>query len=79
MRGQVSYETLRAVALLVREGHAGNATPTPHQAREFARGLVVLCDEVDALREALKTAEEDAALWEERARHLGWSQAPNLP
>lgn len=45
-----SYETLRAVAVLIREGHAGNATPTPAQAREFARGIVALCDELERTR-----------------------------
>ena len=45
-----SYETLRAVALLIQEGHTGNATPTPHQAREFARGIVALCDELTRVR-----------------------------
>jgi hypothetical protein len=45
-----SYATLRAVALLIREGHAGTATPTPEQAREFARGIVALCDELEAAR-----------------------------
>jgi protein involved in temperature-dependent protein secretion len=35
-------------------------------------------EEVRKLRAALKAAEDDAALWEERARHLGWSQAPNV-
>jgi hypothetical protein len=45
-----SYETLRAVAMLIRDGHAGNATPTPHQAREMARGIVAMCDALEAAR-----------------------------
>jgi hypothetical protein len=45
-----SYATLRAVALLIQEGLAGNAAPTPHQAKEFARGIVALCDELEKTR-----------------------------
>ena len=35
--------------------------------------------ELDKLRADLAIAEQEAALWEERARHLGWkdAQAPN--
>lgn len=50
-----SYETLRAVATLIREGHAGDATPTPHQAREMARGIVALCDDVRRVRSLVES------------------------
>lgn len=52
-----SYETLRAVALLIRDGHTGNATPTPHQAQEMARGIVAVCD---ALEDARALVADDA-------------------
>jgi hypothetical protein len=45
-----SYETLRAVALLIQEGYAGHTKPTPEQTKEFARGIVVLCDELESTR-----------------------------
>ena len=53
----VDYSPLRAVALLIRDGHAGSATPTPHQTREMARGIVAMCD---ALEDARGLVADDA-------------------
>lgn len=50
-------KVLRAAALLVAEGKAGNATMTAQQARLIAKALVVLIDDSEALQQQLAKAQ----------------------
>jgi hypothetical protein len=49
-------ETLRAAAVLIANGEAGMARPTPAQAEAMAKGIVLLLDDVVALKNKINAS-----------------------